>query len=601
MKGDLKMKNKIILTSHPMRKCTIFPEGSPEIPAELFTVINEKPDFTGFPYPLPNAKKDYTIRAEGDGVIWYGSAKGVTKYDPNAEYDFDKVSYFAADRDLPDNNVKAILPAGRNAWVLTRSGAAFIEEVTLTGKQVSDILLKETLEIVDRRGMVSQRQLKKARDLSSKFPFAHSDNDGGFTACFCMGEIFRYAVLKREKGIDDPETIEAKKVAVKALESCLLLCHIHGRGDGFVARTYVTTTEETPDDGIFFKRNGDKAICVDTSAARGRNIVGYEINCSAPIPERLRHLLTDYGFTEDDIIYKADTSSDEITLQMLNFLFAHWYLTCDDKELDEIIKQTVKGIADHIIDHKFILADYSGESTTWAKWNEGYFMTEDGYVDGALNSAELLFYLKAVTEITGEEGRYLETYNYLINEKRYADLTEKHWDRAFQINFVEDVNLFESIMYGDHMLCSASFAGLGMLEKDPVLLEKYRRGYKAWWNTSIEREHNPGYDFLYLLGCPDEEINCDRAKEWFYRFNISRLASGVSLVGRHDIPVREYSPEYKQTSVLLPPDERFISKYDRDSLEYKNVDSGGMKYVESCYPFNFAYWLGRLYGFIEGE
>lgn len=601
MKGDCKMKDKIILTSHPVRKCTFFPEGNKEIPAELYTVKNGKPDLTGFPCPLPNAKKDYTLFAEGNGVIWYGSSKGVTRYVPDAEYDFDKVSYYAADRDLPDNNVKAILPEGRNAWVLTDGGVTLIEEVMLTCKQVSDILLNETMETVERRGMISQKGLTEAKNLASKLPYANSDNDGGFTACFDMGEIFRYAVLKKEKGIDDPETVEAKKIATKALEACLLLCWIHGRGDGFVARTYVTTAEPTPDDGIFFKRNGNTATCVETTEAKRRGVVGYEISCAEPIPERLRHLLTDYGFTEDDVIYKADTSSDEITLQMLNFLFAHWYLTCDDPELDEIIKQTAKNIVDHIIDHKFVLADYSGESTTWAKWNEAYFMTEDGYVDGALNSAELLFYLKAVMEITGEEGRYLETYNYLINERGYADLTQKHWDRAFQTNFVEDIDLFESIMYGDHMLCSASFAGLGMLEKDPVLLEKYRKGYKAWWDTSIEREHNAGYDFLYLLGCPDAEINCDRVKEWFYRTNLSRLASGVSLKGRHDIPVRELLKGYEQTSVLLPPDERFISKYDRDTLEYKNEDSGGVMYVESCYTFDFAYWMGRLYGFVEGE
>ena len=58
---------------------------------------------------------------------------------------------------------------------------------------------------------------------------------------------------------------------------------------------------------------------------------------------------------------------------------------------------------------------------------------------------------------------------------------------------------------------------------------------------------------------------------------------------------------YRQTSVLLPPDERFISKYDRDPLEYKNEDSGGLNVVENCYVYTYAYWIGRYFGFIEGE
>ena len=159
-------------------------------------------------------------------------------------------------------------------------------------------------------------------------------------------------------------------------------------------------------------------------------------------------------------------------------------------------------------------------------------------------------------------------------------------------DFVED------IMYGDHMLAVASFWGLCTLETDEELLAKYRKGCKSW-RTSLEREHNPGYDLPFALSCPDAEIDFDRLAEWFYRTNTSRLAAGVTLMGRHDIPVKTLRAGAKEISVLLPPDERYISKYDRNPLELKNECSGGVMCVESCYVYTFAYWIGRYYGFFE--
>jgi hypothetical protein len=56
---------------------------------------------------------------------------------------------------------------------------------------------------------------------------------------------------------------------------------------------------------------------------------------------------------------------------------------------------------------------------------------------------------------------------------------------------------------------------------------------------------------------------------------------------------------YKAVSALPTNDERFIAKLDRDPLEFKDEDSGGVYCVESCYVFTFGYWLGRYFGFIE--
>lgn len=592
MNKPYKLQDRLCRTSK------FFDLNDKAVPSELFEIKSNAPDLTGFPYPLPSKKTDYSCYAVSGDVEWYGASNGLTRYDKNADREDDIIMHFSAPRDLLDNNIKAVLADGNNVWVLTDTGVAYIEMKLVSAEEKADILLQETLKYVDRRGMISQKRLAEPRNLDSALNYGHSDNDGTFTAGYSIGEMLKYSVYKKEKGIDHPDTIKAKEIATRACEATLLLLHVHKRGDGFAARTYLCAYEPVPDDGLFFRITDGKATCLETTDSIKRNVVGTVIDASAEIPERLSRLYRDLGFTDDDIIYKADTSSDEITHHFLHLLFAHEHLGCDDPELDEIIISSTKGLMNHIIDHGYELHDFTGEPTTWAKWSVRYFNTEFGWVDGTLNAAQLLMYLLVTMHITGEEGKWREHYDHLVNDLGYADMTEKHFDRLYQASLSMNFDFPEDIMYGDHMLATCAYWGLCTLEKDEELLKKYRKGYKAW-RTSIGKEFNPGYDLPYFISCPDEEPDLERLATWFYRTNLSRLAAGVTLEGRHDIPVKTLRTGTKHISVLLPPDERFISKYDRNPLDLKNEDSGGVWVVESCYVYTFAYWVGRYYGFFE--
>ena len=241
-----------------------------EVPKALLEARPQKPDLTDFPYPLPQKKKDYTCFCQGkNGVMWYGSNGGVTRYDPNADNLYDVVMYFGARRDLLDNNVQALVPDDADGvWVLTEKGVTHIAMVKMTMEEKSYKLLEETLTYVQRHGMVSQKYLAEPGNLKSALPYGHSDNDGSFSSAYAMGEIFRYATLKREKGDYAHETLEAREVAMRASEANLLLMYIAGRGNGFVARTYLTKDEPVPDDGLFYKKNGATASCISTTGER---------------------------------------------------------------------------------------------------------------------------------------------------------------------------------------------------------------------------------------------------------------------------------------------------------------------------------------------
>ncbi|MCL2512729.1 MAG: hypothetical protein FWF08_02405 [Oscillospiraceae bacterium] len=584
------------LKPHLCRFLKLYGLSAPEIPKALFEAEQKAPDLTNFPLPLPSLKKDYACFAEGaGGVMWYGAKTGLTRWDPNAERDADRVMYFSADRDLADNNVQALLADGGNVWALTDTAAAYIEMKKLTAEEKADVLLRESLKYVSRRGMMCHKGLTVPRDLDSILPYGSSDNDGCYTSGFAMAEMFRYATFKREKGESHPDTIGARAVATRACEVCLLLMYIAGRGDGFVARSYHTPDEPVPD-GAFFRKSGGKAACIDSPYARKMKLAGAEADASAEVPERLAKLYRDLGYSDEGIVYKADTSSDEITLHFLQLNFAYDILVPGDGELGALIKNAATATMGHIIEHNFTLCDATGKPTTWSRWDGEYFASPTGWADGPLNSAEILMYLKVTMKITGEKGIWQEAYDFLM-EKGYAELTLKHFDRFYHVNCLLGFDIRDDLMFGDHALATSAFWGLIINEADEEYKRIYREGFKAW-RTSIEREHNPGYDFPYILSCPDEKIDMERIADWFYRSNPSRLIAGVKIEGRHDIAVRELRGGGKNTSYLLPPDERFITKNNRDALVYREIPPGSMMSVDSCYVYTFAYWMGRYFELI---
>ena len=587
------------------RTVSILLKDDPAVPAELFSVAAQKPDVSDIKLPLPSKKSDYICFCKTDKALWMGAKNGVTRLCEDAEKDIDKVMFFSADRDLPDNDVQAILSdkesESESVWVLTANGVSHITLKEMSAEEKALILTAETQSVVDRHGMVTQRELTVPREPSTRVPYGHSDNSGTFTAGYAIGEMCKYAVYKKKYGAEDARTKEARRSALRATEATLLLMYMPGRGDGFVARTYMVPTEPVPDDGLFYRKQNGKAVCLPTTFAKKKGIAGKEINASVPVPGRLARLYKDEGYSDDGLVYKGDTSSDEITLHYLNIYFAHEIFGSEDPELDELLKNAAKNTLDFIISNGYELLECNGEPTTWAKWSERYFNTPMGWADGCLNAAELLMYHKVVMHVTGEKGKWEESYNKLALDMGYAKLTTLH-DTRFHVSAgASGLEQVEDLMYGDHMLATAAYWILITLENDPELKALYQKGYKGW-NGTFRREHNPAYDFPFLLACPDETVDTDLLEDWFRRQNISRLCACVSMASRHDVAKRTRFGGTKETSWLLPPDEYFISKYDRDPYAYSEwYGHGGLRVMESCYVYTFAYWLGRYYDFIEEE
>lgn len=586
------------------REIKIYDKNDSAVPQELFDLIgNGVPQtVTEICEDWPSKKGNYTCHTKTDTALWLGADNGLTRYEAKAEYEADRIMLFSAERHLADNKVLAVFAPEKSeesVWVLTETAVSHIRLCKVSAEEKAIRLTEETHKYIDRHGLVTQRTLTKERNLESRVPYGHSDNSGAFTAVFAMGEVFKYAYYRKKYGKEHPLSVEAKKSATRATEACQLLMYISCRDNGFVARTFLTPDEPVPDDGFFYRIENGKATCISTTKSRKDNRDGLVIPAIYCVPERLAHLYEDEGHTIEGIVYKGDTSSDEITPHFMLMYFAHLILGEDDPELDEIIKTSAKNTLAHIISNSNRLMECNGKPTSWGRWDEEHFENGTGWADAPLKAAELLMYHKVVMAVTGEKGEWEENYNRLVKDRNYAYLTTLHEKRLNAIAEESNVDPVEEMMYGDHIVAVGAHWLLIELEDDENLKERYRKGFQSW-NGTLRREHNPMYDFPYMRCCSEDEIDTDMLCDWFRRQNISNLAASVNVTNREDVECITLRGGKKETSKLLMPDERSISKYDRNPYMFLDEQYGeGTKFLETCYVYTTAYWLGKYYGFIE--
>ena len=328
-----------------------------------------------------------------------------------------------------------------------------------------------------------------------------------------------------------PETLA---YAQKSIDAVLFLEQVTGR-PGFPARSYIRKGDPPPGDGVW-------------------------------------HWTPDGQYE-----WKADTSSDEIVGHF--FLFGVAQDLLPDAERKRRIAATARRIIDHIREHGYTLTDINGKPTTWGWWSREYFESERGRPDSPLNALELLAFLKTAAHITGDPAYELE-YRKVAIELGYAKLAARERE------------LREEINYSDEELAMLPFYLLFRYERDPRLLAIYRDALEQWWQN-IQREKNPLWTLIYMTSKPRGHVDLAGAAWTLHRIPMDLIEWTVVNSHRGDVkldggPDRFHAP---QTSVLLPPDERPVMKWNGDPFV---VDGGnGGKGEDDGAFFLLPYWMGR--------
>lgn len=436
---------------------------------------------------------------------------------------------------------------------------------------------------------------------------------------------------------------------------------------GFIARTYVLDgspqRNHIESNALYFDITGNEATCITAKPLKnGEALNGVKVDASGEIPARLMKLIntatnpnTGKPFTKDDIVYKGDTSSDEIIGHLFIYKIAYDILGPDDPELKQIITATVRKFAQHLVDNNYNLVDATGQPTMWAKYGRDWLFNYQSLTDASINSLILLDIFKLAAHVTGEE-RWEREYRMLALDEAYgyADLACEYWDRwehavkmmaedmgipTFLINNKSMdylIRLFQN--YSGEEMHMLAFYIIFQLEDDELLLKRYRTAIDERWKSAKYSE-NPLWYYIYQLAYP-EKYKTDA-------YGNSVLETAAWTLSRHPIDTRRFratstlrddlatydiaemlgmeeansicydiqkSRIFENQSGIMSavtlllgitkleyaiaaPDERSMHKYNVSSYRLEGNES--ITTLEASTTYTLPYWMGRYHGMLQ--
>jgi hypothetical protein len=530
----------------------------------------------GLPY------NDFTCAAaEPAGAVWFGTRMGAIRFDGRDWF------YRQGQAWLPDDDVRhiAVDKAG-NVWFATAGGVARIEYRMMTLAEKAAFYEKE-IEIIKRTpfGYTSEVRLGSPGDKSDVI-HTDSDNDGLWTSMYGAGEAFGYAAT------GDPERKERAKQAFEALRFLQVVTQggEHSPPKGYVARTILPADGPDPNIG---------RLESDIKHRETRDSLWKVYEPRWPKSE------------DGQWYWKSDTSSDELDGHYF-FYPAYYDYAADTPEEKERVREVVRDLTDHLIDHGYYLVDIDGSPTRWSIYGPNSLNDDPNWwPERGLKSLSMLSYLAVAEHVTGQTkyGRHA------------LELVRKH---AYRANA-----MFPKVQFGigsgnqsDDEMAIMCFYNLMKYCKHEEIKSEILYSFYAYW-TLMQPEMNPFFNFAYAaFGLDATYTNpwgthtvapwrgwLDDSVETLKRFPLDRVGWGRKNSHRLDIvrlPRQQAAEPYelpgrnrghRVNGKVLPVEERFFHHWNTDpwSLDY----GGNGTSLGSGTVFLLPYYMGLYHGFIE--
>lgn len=334
--------------------------------------------------------------------------------------------------------------------------------------------------------------------------------------------------------------------------------------EGFVARTYWVETEESHGlyDNIYWQVNEDNTatgISTKSPATQGyylnnENLRGVTIDASGEIPERLWNNLVGENVPKRDIIYKGDTSADELIGHAFIFKLMYDILGDEDPELKKLMVTAIDNLAQHLVDNGYMLVDGSGQPTTWSNFSRTTFNVSSSVPMSPLHAMVILGVFKTAAYMTGYE-KWENEYRMAALDPayEYAKVVSQQSDRmlaavsnvvgeavspllSLPLKLLSGTKLYNLILKiasndSDLEMAMLGFYTLFQTEDDKEILSYYKKGLEAWWEIASSTE-NPLWYYIYQLAYPNKNIKD------FYGNNILETASWS--LSRHPVSTIKY-------------------------------------------------------------
>jgi hypothetical protein len=282
---------------------------------------------------------DFTgIAAGPKGEVWFATHLGAIRYD-KGEWHYRQGPLWLAGDDIK----QAAVNRDGVAWFATSAGVTRLEFRPMTLAAKADRYEDEIHRFIKRTpyGYVAEAALRKPGDRTSANP-QDSDNDGLWTAMYGAGECFAYAATADQK---------AKERAKGAFEALRFLQKVTEGGSpappkGYIARTIRPIDWPDP------------------------NIGRLEHDREEQKTDKLWKVYEPRWPKSADgkWFWKSDTSSDELDGHFYFYPLYYEFCAKDDQERERV-RDVVRGITDHIIDHDFLLIDFDGKPTRWGVYS----------------------------------------------------------------------------------------------------------------------------------------------------------------------------------------------------------------------------------------
>ncbi len=531
----------------------------------------------GLPY------NDFTCAAAGpDGTVWFGTTLGAVRFDGK------EWAYRQGKRWLPgDHVIDMAVDAEGRAWFVTDGGVGRIEHRMMTLTEKAKHYEDEINQYIKRTpfGYTSEVGLKKAGD-KSEILYADSDNDGLWTAMYGASQAFAYAVTKSDQHkADAKQAFEALRQLQKVTQG-----GEHAPPLGYVARTILPTDAPDPNVG---RIEGD----IEKKATEDSLWKIYEPRWPKS--------------ADGQWYWKSDTSSDELDGHYF-FYPAYYEHVADTEEEKERVREVVRDLTNHIMDHGFILYDHDGTPTRWSIYDpQNLNYSKHWWSERGLKSLSMISYLTVAEHITGD-AKYGEAAKMLRDQHAYATNA-----MVTKVQFgVGSGN------QSDDEMAIMCYYNLIKYTKDGALRDEMVYSFYQYW-LLMQPEMNPFFHFAYaacgigakytnpwgtfpigpwdgwltdsmatLTGFPLDRVGWSHKNS--HRLDIVPL-NRQTMVEPYQEP--ETGRGHRVNGKVLPVENRHFNHGNTDPWR---LDYGGNGHdLASGTVYLLPYWMGRYHKFIE--
>jgi hypothetical protein len=464
-----------------------------------------------------------------DGTVAVGGPDGLAVLEGGCWH------YFAGRRWLPSDEVRRVLcRSAAEVYADTTGGVARITKREMKLVEKAAVFEEQIAARHNRGGYVTVCFREDPDDLTGSVHEA-SDNDGLWTALYVAAEAFRFAVT------GEPE---ARELAARSLRALMELERVTGIA-GFPARALA--------------RKGEPRVTLSSGEW--------------------------HEAAERERLWKGDTSSDEIVGHYFALSVYH-DLVAEESER-ALIREKVRRITDHILDHGFLLIDVDGEHTRWGVWSPELLHSARWAHDRGLNSLEILSHLKVASRLVGDP-RYAAAAEELVNDHGYALDT-----------VCQKITEPGAVNHSDDELAFLSYYPLLRYEEEPGRRALFRASLDRSWQ--IERpERCPLWNVIYGA-LTEDPADLEAAALTLREIPLDLRHWDVRNSQRPDVELDSEAGRFgeRQSRRVLPAGERPLIKWNGNPYRLDGGDASRTE--EDGTFFLLPYWMARYHGLFQSE